>query len=238
MTDFFKPVAAKQSHVDGKKLQGKPANAVLQPIPNGQPWMPAIAQKPTAPIAKPRRPVSANGSDQPDAKRQRTLGVTATPQHGFHEPRDEQQTQPPAHGASVIDVSMSDVTAGPRGTAPAQDTAVASGAEDVSSQQMTRAHAGQVAPTSAVDQSTLGASDAAAPERWQDGKPPADGLDSGPAKKGAPSSGSLPVSADRSDDDLGALEALGFSRSRAQAALSRCRNDVERAANLLFSGVT
>ena len=239
MTDFFKPVAAKQSAPYGKTEDGTqqdmPTDPVLQSIPNGHPRMPAASHKTKAPMAKPRRPVTVNGS-QPEAKRQRTLGVSAATQHGGQGPRDGRAAQPAAHGASVIDISVSDVTAAARDPAAAQDTVAASAAEDVSLQQPK--HARCDASPSAVDRGAPANGDAAAAERRQDAAPAAAGLDGCLARREAPSNGSCPVSANRSDDNLTALEALGFSRSRAQMALSRCCNDVERAANLLFSGVT
>ena len=89
-----------------------------------------------------------------------------------------------------------------------------------------------------ADHSGQGAcTDAAAVQRNPAAQP--EGLSSSAAMDEAPSSnGGAFASVQRADDDLSTLEALGFSRSRAQVALMRCRNDVERAANLLFSGVT
>ena len=246
MTDFFKPVALKQSLANGKTEDGtrqtKPSAAVLQSMANGQPRFPAATQKPKAPMAraqtaKSRHPFIVN-SIQPDAKRQRTLGVTATSQQGYLGPRSRQQAQPSAHGASVIDISMSDVSAAACGPPIAQDMAAT--AEDVSSQQMMQQR--QHTSSKAAEQGHSGIVGEGACTKQPDAHLPASPLGSCAAKDEAPTNGSHPEEANASTvdtaSDLSTLEALGFSRSRAQAALSRCRNDVGRAANLLFSGVT
>jgi hypothetical protein len=257
MTDFFKPVTAKQSAAAEDGHWEQPSAApVLQTIPNGQPRRGSAdpgtsAQQPAAAAApptgkQPRRPrakaAGVDGSDQPDAKRQRTLGGGTVSEASAKDAQKQRQrsAQPsrPPPGVAVIDITVSDATAASREPAAGRDAAAG---EDVSSQQPNRA----ADPAATAD--VARGSDAKHLSKTthypqQPGIEPNTRtsvagrtgsnsvVDEGPAVGGGPGGATAGGS-------LASLEALGFGKSQARAALLRCGNDLERAANLLCSGM-
>ena len=230
---------------------------MLQAMPNGQPGRPgfaargASAQQPAAARAPPtgkqprRAPANAaggaDGSGQPDAKRQRTLGGgTAASQAPAKEAQRQKQrsAQPgrPPPGAAVIDITVSDATAASREPGAERDAAAG---EDVSSQRIL--HGVDSATIAGVSDGQRSADRTASIAEQPDIEletpaSVADGAGSHSVSEEVPADG-IGRAAPAAENGLASLEVLGFGRSQAQAALTKCGNDLERAANLLCSGM-
>ena len=253
MTDFFKPMTAKQSPAADDGFEEKPtaAGPVLQTMPNGQPrhGSASVVQHPKAPPAgkQPRRPpqrAGAIGSNQPDAKRQRTLGGTPSSQAVRHQQQPQRQQQieqasrPPPPSASIIDITLSDATGMSREPAAAMDEAAG---EVVSSSQRTErgVAASAIAPDPAQHSVLQHEDGTGSRSKLPVAGPRASERIAGNARGESVRYEGLGDTSGphetESDPGVASLEALGFGRLRARAALLKCGNDVERAANLLCS---